>query len=176
MNAFRPCAVAIVAVAISAGTVFAAPVERTDPWVVGSLNPPSYLVASSDRWATRVGDSAARLGVFRFTGPDVGATLSPWIGTGAAFGARTDRSIGGLLVDVPVGDFRFTGSMGAVGRSTAPGDASTWSLSTRLELGYEFDGRSRLSLGINRLSEDRSRADDRNGDSVTLRYSIPIGF
>jgi len=176
MNALRLFGVAIVMVAFSTGSASAAPVERSVPWVVGSINPPSYLAAPSDRWATRVGDSVARLGAFRFSAPGLGGVaVSPWIGTGASLGARADRAVGGFLVDVPLGDFRFTGSLGAVGHS-ASGDASSWSLATRLELGYEFDSRSRLSLGVVRSNDDRPRVDDRGGDSVTLRYSIPIGF
>jgi len=175
MNAFRLVAVAIVAVVVSTDSASAATVERPGSWVVGSIDPPSYLAAPSDRWAMRTGDSVARLGSFRFSALGLAGAFSPWVGTGAFAGARADRAIGGFLVDVPLGGFRFTGSLGAVGRAAA-NDASAWSLSTRLELGYEFDGRSRLSLGVTRSNDDRPRVDDRGGDSVTLRYSIPIGF
>lgn len=177
MNARRLVAVAIVMVASGMGAAVAAPVERSGPWVVGSIDPPSYLSAPSDRWAARSGDSIARLGAVSLSALGApGATISPWVGTGAQRGARSDRSIGGLSVDFPVGDFRFSGGVGAEGRGGVLGDAASWSLSTRLEIGYEFDGRSRLTLGVARSSDDRSRGEDRGGDSVTLRYSIPLGF
>ena len=75
------------------------------------------------------------------------ASFKPWLGTERT-ASRNSFSVGGFLVDVPLGDFVFTPSFGGGRYTENNGRDQTSALQFRsaLALGYSFDGQSRLSL------------------------------
>ena len=75
------------------------------------------------------------------------ASLRPWLGTERTAN-RTAFGVGGILVDVPLGNFIFTPSFsgGRYTESDGSDQASAIQFRSSLALGYRFDDQSRLSL------------------------------
>lgn len=75
------------------------------------------------------------------------ASFRPWLGTERT-ASRNSFGVGGILVDVPLGNFIFTPSFGG-GRYTendGRDQATALQFRSSLALGYRFDDQSRLSL------------------------------
>lgn len=86
--------------------------------------------------------------------------------------------MGGVLIDVPLGSFVFTPSVGAgtlptVRREGGPGTE----FRSQLELGYEFDNKSRFSLGYSRIVNDAAAGDPAAGTNNVFGfyYRLPFG-
>ncbi|WP_109110089.1 hypothetical protein [Azospirillum sp. TSO35-2] len=86
--------------------------------------------------------------------------------------------MGGVLIDVPLGSFVFTPSFGA---GALPGarreGAPTTEFRSQLELGYEFDNKSRFSMGYSRIVNDASSSDPAAGPNNVFGfyYRLPFG-
>ena len=121
------------------------------------------------------------------------ATVRPWIGPGAqaldgipraagsaglAGGLTNTGVMGGILIDVPFGAFVFTPSFGAgtLPRSSRDGGATT-EFRSQVELGYEFDNKSRFSLGYSRIATDGNPAEPASAPNNVfgLYYRLPFG-
>lgn len=139
-------------------------------WSIGSLDP-----QAADWQSARFSDEK-----FRLPGLTIAsgwASLRPWIGFSASRYDASLHGISGFLIDLPVGGFRFTPSIGAgfTGRST-PDAVPALELRSQFEVGYEFGDRSRLTLGFSRSSgNDDSHWSLPSEDAFALRYRLPFG-
>lgn len=164
---------ALVSVAIVMGMapVPVAAEMRDESWTIGSLSSAIPPLASTNLDRSNLprllGDKL-RIGSIAVPVFGDGIVAHPWL-------SQSPRNtLTGILVDLPLGGFRLTPSIGAgyVDHSAA---ASRLEIRSQLELGYEFDNRSRFTLGVSRTSDDRSRSGGPNNDVFGFYYRLPIG-
>lgn len=148
---------------------------RSSSWTVGSLSPaiPSLGADTFTRsdLPSLLGDKL-RLGGVAVPSLGDGAMIRSWLSPSLSNGLQ--RSLSGVLLDMPFGDFRLTPSVGA-GFTENAVSSRTLEIRSQLELGYEFENRSRFTLGISRTSDDRSRAGGSPNDVFGLYYRLPLG-
>lgn len=117
-----------------------------------------------------------RLGAAPVPGLEPYATLRPWVsGNTQPDGTMTSR--GGVLIDVPVGSFTFTPSIGAGYVANSPREnRGTVEFRSQVELGYQFENRSRVTLGYSRITGGPN-ADNRSepNNVVGFSYRLPFG-
>lgn len=84
--------------------------------------------------------------------------------------------IGGILIDVPLGSFTFTPSIGAGRMPSALHDnGDRVEFRSQLELGYQFDNNARFSFGYSRI-DPRGGDSGSNSDNIFgLYYRLPLG-
>lgn len=108
--------------------------------------------------------------------------IRPWLAPGPAPAdgqvAGVSGLRGGILVDVPLGSFVFTPSFGAgtLPRTVRePGGSREFR--SQLELGYEFDNKSRFSLGYSRIATDGNPSEGSQpaNNVFGLYYRLPFG-
>lgn len=107
------------------------------------------------------------------------ATLRSWSG-GVR---RADGSVevsSGLLMDVSLGAFTFTPSLGATfgggARGTGTGGDAPTRLRSQFEVGYQFGNTSQLVLGYGRVTALGAIGEGWNdNDVVSLTYRLPFG-
>lgn len=110
------------------------------------------------------------------------ASVRPWLAPGPAAVDGPASGVsglrGGILIDVPLGSFVFTPSFGA---GTLPrtirDPAGSREFRSQLELGYEFDNKSRFSLGYSRIATDGNPGEgSQTANNVFgLYYRLPFG-
>ncbi|KAA0591906.1 hypothetical protein FZ942_30140 [Azospirillum lipoferum] len=160
---------------------------RFGNWALGglaySLQPPPESNLSVLNSKVRIGSSLIPqiepyVNIQPWIGPGTGSSLTPRGGvTGLSRGLSGGLS-GGVLVDVPLGSFVFTPSVGAGTLPTARREgAPTTEFRSQLELGYEFDNKSRFSLGYSRIVNDAAAGDPAAGTNNVFGfyYRLPFG-
>ena len=106
------------------------------------------------------------------------ASLKPWLGTERTAN-RDSFGVGGILVDVPLGDFIFTPSFGGGRYSANDGRDQTSALQFRssLALGYRFDNQSRFSLDYSHTTTTAQiPGGPVGGNALSFTYRIPSGW
>lgn len=173
-------AIAVVALGLSAiGPARAdeapAAVDSVPNWRLGSL---AFSNAVPTDRSERIGDlhQKYRLGAAPLPGLEPYAALKPWVaGTTQPDGTMTSR--GGVLIDVPVGSFTFTPSVGAGYVANSPREnRGTIEFRSQIELGYQFENSARMTLGYSRITGGAladSRTDANN--VVGFTYRLPFG-
>ncbi|ANC92810.1 hypothetical protein A6A40_13520 [Azospirillum humicireducens] len=171
---------------------------RFGTWALGGL---AYGLQPPPDSSLTILNSKMRIGGSLIPQIDGFASVQPWIGpgtgssltprgavTGLAGGLTGTGSagvsgglagiMGGVLIDVPLGSFVFTPSVGAgtlptVRREGAP----TTEFRSQLELGYQFDNKSRFSLGYSRIVNDAAAGDPAAGTNNVFGfyYRLPFG-
>lgn len=171
---------------------------RFGNWALGglaySLQPPADSSLTVLNSKMRIGGSLipqieGYANVQPWIGPGTGSSLTPrGAVTGLTGGLPGSGSagvsgglagiMGGVLIDVPLGSFVFTPSVGAgtlptVRREGAP----TTEFRSQLELGYQFDNNSRFSLGYSRIVNDAAAGDPAAGTNNVFGfyYRLPFG-
>ncbi|MBP2232001.1 hypothetical protein J2847_005326 [Azospirillum agricola] len=165
--------------------------DRIGNWTVGGLaytvqTPPENTLSGLNS-KVRIGGASLLPQIERY------ASVRPWIGPGAqsfdgsarasmagslAGAGGTTGLMGGVLIDVPLGSFVFTPSFGAGTLPRTPRDGgATTEFRSQLELGYEFDNKSRFSLGYSRIATDGGSADAASAPNNVfgLYYRLPFG-
>lgn len=101
------------------------------------------------------------------------AALTPWLSAGPAADGQAVTG-GGVLLDVPVGAFTFTPSVGAgyTPRRLRP-DGETVEFRSQLEIGYAFENRSRVTLGYSHIRSGSDGRDD--SDVLGFTFRLPFG-
>lgn len=157
--------------------------DRIGNWTIGGL---AYSVQAPPENTMTGLNSKMRIGGASLL-PQIEpyASVRPWIGPGAqpvngpALGAGGMAGLmGGVLIDVPLGSFVFTPSFGAGTMPRTPRDGGTVTeFRSQLELGYEFDNKSRFSLGYSRIATDGNPTDTPSGPNNVfgLYYRLPFG-
>ncbi|MEI6557853.1 MAG: hypothetical protein WCO00_05545 [Rhodospirillaceae bacterium] len=103
------------------------------------------------------------------------ASVKPWLGSERTPG-RQSFGVGGILVDVPLGDFVFTPSFSAGRYAESTGRDRTAALQFRssLELGYRFEDQSRFSLGYSHTTNTaQTLSGPIGGNALSISYRIP---
>lgn len=169
-------AVAALALAITAPAYaedMAAP-DTVPNWKLGSL---AYSTTVPTDRSESIGDlhQKYRLGAAPLPGLEPYAALKPWVaGMAQPDGSMTSR--GGILVDIPVGSFVFTPSIGAGYVTNSPRDTRTSiEFRSQLEVGYQFQNRSRVTLGYSRITGGPTESGMEGPNNVvgfTLRLPI----
>nr|WP_286209155.1 hypothetical protein [Azospirillum sp. A1-3] len=184
------CLLALAVTLPGAGSARAESIDadgRFGNWAVGglaySLQPPAESNLTILNSKMRIGSSLVPqvepyVSIQPWIGPGSGSSLTPRgavtsVGTGLTGGLS-----GGVLVDVPLGSFVFTPSFGAGTLPTARREgAPTTEFRSQLELGYEFDNKSRFSLGYSRIVNDAAAGDPAAGTNNVFGfyYRLPFG-
>jgi len=140
-------------------------------WKLGSLDYSTNLQAS-DRLQD-LHQQKFRIGGSLIPWLEPYATLKPWVGNVPTADGSV-RGAGGVLVDVPLGSFVFTPSVGAGYFTPAPRDGNAAvQYRSQIELGYQFENQSRVTLGYSRTM---SGSDGRNDSNVVgFTYRLPFG-
>ncbi|HEY0837832.1 MAG TPA: hypothetical protein VGE72_28205 [Azospirillum sp.] len=142
-------------------------------WKIGSLDTSGTLQAS-DRLQD-LHQQKFRLGGSLLPWLEPYATLKPWIGNVPAADG-TVRGAGGVLVDVPLGSFVFTPSVGAGYFTPAPRDGNaTVQYRSQIELGYQFENQSRVTLGYSRTMSGSGGESRTDSNVVGFTYRLPFG-
>ncbi|HYH21515.1 MAG TPA: acyloxyacyl hydrolase [Azospirillum sp.] len=103
------------------------------------------------------------------------ATLKPWVGT-VPMADGTVRGAGGVLVDVPLGSFVFTPSVGAGYFTPTPRDSNTAvQYRSQIELGYQFENQSRVTLGYSRTMSSGGNDSRPDSNIIGFTYRLPFG-
>lgn len=155
-----------------------APADRVGNWKIGAL---AYV--TGDLPDTTVSDlhSKVRIGSSLLPKLEPYADVRPWVSMSPPAVDGSLHGMGGVLIDVPLGSFVFTPSIGAgtlprVNRATRE-TGSTMEFRSQLELGYQFENKSRFSLGYSRIDSAGSTPD--SGASANnvfgLYYRLPFG-
>ncbi|WP_244433609.1 hypothetical protein [Azospirillum sp. B506] len=160
---------------------------RFGNWALGGL---AYNLQPPAESSLTVLNSKVRIGSSLVPQIEPYVSIQPWIGPGSS-GSLTPRGAatgltrglggglsGGVLVDVPLGSFVFTPSVGAGTLPTARREgAPTTEFRSQLELGYEFDNKSRFSLGYSRIVNDAGAGDPAAGTNNVFGfyYRLPFG-
>jgi len=153
----------------------ASPSDRIGNWKIGAL---AYTVGEPVE--TRVSDlhNKVRIGSSLAPKLEAYADIRPWVALGPTAPDGALHGMGGILIDVPLGAFVFTPSVGAgTLPRTARDPAPTVEFRSQLELGYEFENKSRFSLGYSRIDNTGPQTD--NAPSANnifgLYYRLPFG-
>lgn len=183
-------AVVLVFLAAGAGSARADSIDadgRFGNWAVGGL---AYGLQPPAESSLTILNSKMRIGSSLIPQAEPYVSIQPWIGPGSGSsltprGAVTGLGTGltgglsgGVLVDVPLGSFVFTPSFGAGTLPTARREgAPTTEFRSQLELGYEFDNKSRFSLGYSRIVNDAAARDPAAGTNNVFGfyYRLPFG-
>ncbi len=175
---------AVVSVTLAAATLApsahaAGPLEN---WQVGTLafggvaygSSPWAPPPSADRIAG-LHDDKMRFGGAALSGFGIDALARPWAGAMSGVDGEL-QGMSGVLIDVPFGAFVFTPSIGAgVVAQGALDNEPAVALRSQVELGYEFENRSRFTLGYTRTTS-LGVSESRSADNVFgLYYHLPIG-
>jgi len=171
-------AIAVVALGLAAAAPARAedvPAADTVPnWKLGSL---AYSnMVPTDR-SESIGDlhQKYRLGAAPLPGLEPYAALKPWV-SGIAQPDGTMTSRGGILIDIPVGSFVFTPSVGAGYVSNSPRDTNTsMEFRSQLEVGYQFENQSRVTLGYSRITGGTADSRTEPNNVIGFTYRLPIG-
>ncbi|WP_245986887.1 hypothetical protein [Azospirillum thermophilum] len=155
--------------------------DRIGSWKVGGL---AYAVGTQSE--TRVSDllqDKVRIGASLIPQLESVATVRPFLSAApstpdmaGASGLGNVRA--GILIDVPLGSFVFTPSFGAGSLARSPRESGpTTEFRSQLELGYEFDNKSRFSLGYSRIATDGNPTDGTVpvNNVFGLYYRLPFG-
>lgn len=176
------------ALVMTAGLAFALPAHAQDAttpsdrignWKIGAL-----AYTTGDVPETTVSDlhNKVRIGSSLLPKLEPFADVRPWVSMSPPAVDGSLHGMGGILIDVPLGSsFVFTPSVGA---GTLPRPARTArepgaavEFRSQLELGYEFENKSRFSLGYSRIDTTGSPAD--SGGSANnvfgFYYRLPFG-
>ncbi len=102
--------------------------------------------------------------------------VKPWIGIeastrGAVWGG------GGILIDVPVGDFVLTPSFGVGGYEQGTGKAlgSVIEFRSQFEAGYVFGDASRVTVAFSHISNAGITKRNPGTEALVIQYALPIG-
>ncbi|WP_247894556.1 hypothetical protein [Azospirillum sp. B510] len=156
---------------------------RFGNWALGGL---AYSLQQQPDSSLTVLNSKMRIGSSLIPQAEPYLSVQPWIGPGQG-GSLTPRGAvngltggisGGVLIDVPLGSFVFTPSVGAATLPRARRDgAPTTEFRSQLEVGYEFDNKSRFSLGYSRILNDAAASDPAAGTNniFGFYYRLPFG-
>lgn len=144
-------------------------------WRLGSL---AFSNAVPTDRSERIGElhTKYRLGAAPLPGLEPYAALKPWVaGSTQPDGTMTSR--GGVLLDVPVGSFTFTPSVGAGYVSNSPRDArAPLEFRSQVELNYQFENRSRVTLGYSRITGGPATDGRTDANNVVgFTYRLPFG-
>jgi lipid A 3-O-deacylase len=168
--------VAAVAGVMLAGTALAQDADSSGDllrnWKLGSLDTSGTLQAADP--LQDLHQQKFRIGGSLLPWLEPYATLKPWVGS-VPMADGTVRGTGGVLVDVPLGGaFVFTPSVGAGYFTPTPRDGNpTVQYRSQIELGYQFENQSRVTLGYSRtMSGSDSRTDS---NVVGFTYRLPFG-
>lgn len=160
---------------------------RFGNWAVGGL---AYSLQPPAESSLTILNSKMRIGSSLIPQVEPYVTIQPWIGPGSGSSLTPRGAVsglgtgltgglsGGVLVDVPLGSFVFTPSFGAGTLPTARREgAPTTEFRSQLELGYEFDNKSRFSLGYSRIVNDAAAGDPAAGTNNVFGfyYRLPFG-
>lgn len=160
---------------------------RFGNWALGGL---AYSLQPPAESSLTILNSKMRIGSSLIPQIEPYVTIQPWIGPGSGSSLTPRGAVnrlgpglsgglsGGVLVDVPLGSFVFTPSFGAGTLSTARREgAPTTEFRSQLELGYEFDNKSRFSLGYSRIVNDAAAGDPAAGTNNVFGfyYRLPFG-
>lgn len=160
---------------------------RFGNWALGglaySLQPPPESNLTVLNSKVRIGSSLLPqiepyVNIQPWIGPATGSSLTPRSAVTNLSGSLSGGLSGGVLVDVPLGSFVFTPSVGAGTLPTARREgAPTTEFRSQLELGYEFDNKSRFSLGYSRIVNDAAAGDPAAGTNNVFGfyYRLPFG-
>ena len=143
--------------------------------VAGAQGAGVLRIAGRDGRATAPLPETYRFGTSLFSAIEPYASLKPWLGTERTPG-RSSFGVGGILVDVPLGDFIFTPSFGGGRYSESDGRDQTSALQFRssLGLGYRFDDQSRFSLDYSRTTTTAPTIGGPvGGSALSFTYRIP---
>lgn len=189
----RPAVLAasLLGLALTAGGVARAESIDTDGrfgnWALGglaySLQPPPESSLTVLNSKMRIGSSLVPqiepyVNIQPWIGPGAGSSLTPRSAVTGLSGGLSGGMSGGVLVDVPLGSFVFTPSLGAGTLPTARREGGpTTEFRSQLELGYEFDNKSRFSLGYSRIVNDAAAGDPAAGTNNVFGfyYRLPFG-
>lgn len=105
------------------------------------------------------------------------ALFKPWVGAeatsdGALYGA------GGILIDIPVGSFVFTPSLG-VGLFSEGGGKELGSViefRSQLEVGYEFENNSRFGVTYSHISNAGISETNPGANLIVVYYHVPVDW
>ncbi|WP_377807746.1 hypothetical protein ABNQ38_12730 [Azospirillum sp. A29] len=160
---------------------------RFGNWALGglaySLQPPPESNLTVLNSKVRIGSSLVPqiepyVNIQPWIGPGTGSSVTPRGAVNSLSGGLSGGMSGGVLVDVPLGSFVFTPSVGAGTLPTARREgAPTTEFRSQLELGYEFDNKSRFSLGYSRIVNDAAAGDPAAGTNNVFGfyYRLPFG-
>lgn len=106
------------------------------------------------------------------------AKVKPWVAVEKSADGAVSGG-GGILVDVPLGSFVFTPSIGAglIARgqgSEQPG--SVVQFRSQLEVGYTFDNQSRLSVGYSHTAVAGTATVTPGSDAISVYYHLPTDW
>ena len=148
---------------------------RAGETVAGAHGAGVLRIAGRDGRATTPPPETYRFGTSLFSAIEPYAALRPWLGTERTPG-RSSFGVGGILVDVPLGDFIFTPSFGGGRYSENDGRDQTSAMQFRssLGLGYRFDDQSRFSLDFSRTTTTAPTIGGPvGGSALSFTYRIP---
>ncbi len=106
------------------------------------------------------------------------ASLRPWRGTERTV-SHGMFNVGGILVDVPLGNFVFTPSIGGGRYSENFGrdQSSSYQLRSTLELGYRMEDQSRFSLDYSHTTAtSQTVGGPVSGTAVSFTYRTPTSW
>lgn len=148
--------------------------DRIGNWKLGAL---AYTMGEPAEATISDLHNKVRLGSSLLPKLEPYADIRPWVALGPATPDGTVTGMGGILIDVPLGSFVFTPSigLGTIPRPTREPDAAV-EFRSQLELGYQFENNSRFSLGYSRI-EGGSAADAGlpANNVFGLYYRLPFG-
>lgn len=152
-----------------------APIDRLSNWKVGTLAFGAPPYAAPDL-PDRVSDLHAKVRIGGSSVPGIeGASVRPWISVESGPDG-TASGMSGVLVDVPFGSFVFTPSVGAgYANRSALEPVSGMEFRSQLELGYEFENKSRFTLGYSRITGAGSNENRDPNNVFGLYYRVPFG-
>lgn len=156
---------------------------RFGNWALGGL---AYSLQPPPESSLTVLNSKVRIGSSLLPQIEPYVNIQPWIGPGTGSSLTPRGAVngfsgglsGGVLVDVPLGSFVFTPSVGAGTLPSARREgAPTTEFRSQLELGYEFDNKSRFSLGYSRIVNDAAAGDPAAAANNVFGfyYRLPFG-
>ncbi len=164
------------------GFAFATPARAEDAlaadtvpnWRLGSLAYSTTIPTARSESLDEL-QQKYRLGAAPLPGLEPYAALKPWVsGASQPDGSLTSR--GGVLVDIPVGSFTFTPSIGAGYISNSPRDVHTSiEFRSQVELGYQFENKSRVTLGYTRITGGADNTRTEPNSVIGFTYRLPIG-
>ena len=153
----------------------AVPNDRIGNWKIGAL---AYTTGELPEMKVSDLHNKVRIGSSLVPKLEGYAEVRPWVALGPTAPDGTLHGMGGILIDVPMGAFVFTPSIGAGTLPRSARDpAGAVEFRSQLELGYEFENKSRFSLGYSRI--DNSGPQTENAPTANnvfgLYYRLPFG-
>ncbi|WP_207458328.1 acyloxyacyl hydrolase [Azospirillum sp. SYSU D00513] len=147
--------------------------EGPGNWKIGAQ---AYLGETELETTVSNLQNKVRVGSSLLPGLEPYLSVHSWVGFGPETTDGTVQGMGGVLIDVPVGSFVFTPSIGASLLPQTDRDrGGAVQLRSQLELGYEFEDQSRFSLAYSRLSTSGVGPIDGGSTKVLgLYYRMPF--